>query len=126
MLRIDAEPRPRYLYVAVTGEFTPESAEAAYRALLQAAVQQRSARVLMDCSRVQGTMGAAERLAFGSFMADEQARVQPQLPPDFRIAIYALAPLMDPSHYVQVVSNNRGVRSKSSDTLQELLSWLGV
>ena len=126
MLRIEAEPRPRYLHVAVSGEFTPESAEAAYRALLHAAMRHRSARVLMDCSGVRGSMDTSQRLAFGAFMADEQARMQAQLAPDFRIAIYAVAPLMDPAHYVQVVSNNRGVRSKSSDNLQELLSWLGA
>jgi len=126
MLRIEVEPRARYLYVAVTGDFTSDSAEAAYRALLQAAIRHGSSRVLMDCSRVQGTMDASQRLAFGSFMAEEQARMRAQLPPDFSIAIHAVAPLMDPAHYVQVVSNNRGVRSKSSDDLQELLSWLGV
>jgi len=126
MLRIEVEPRPRYLYVAVTGDFTSDGAEAAYRALLQAALHHRSSRVLMDCSRVHGTMDASQRLAFGTFMADEQARMLAQLPADFSIAIYAVAPLMDPAHYVQIVSNNRGVRSKSSDNLQELLSWLGV
>jgi hypothetical protein len=43
-----------------------------------------------------------------------------------RIAIYAVAPLMDPHRYTQTVATNRGALVRSSDSLPELLSWLGV
>ena len=43
-----------------------------------------------------------------------------------RLAIYAVVTLMDPNRYTQAIATNRGARMRSSDSLQELLSWLGV
>ena len=42
------------------------------------------------------------------------------------MASQAIAPLMDPNRYFQTVATNRGAQVRSSDSLQELLSWLGV
>jgi hypothetical protein len=42
------------------------------------------------------------------------------------VAILAVPPIMDPGRFTQAVANNRGVRLRASDSLQELLSWLGV
>jgi hypothetical protein len=33
---------------------------------------------------------------------------------------------MDPGRFTQTVANNRGVQMRASESLQELLSWLGV
>jgi len=43
-----------------------------------------------------------------------------------RIAIYGVAPLMDPNRYTQTVAANRGAQLRASDSMQELTSWLGV
>ena len=34
--------------------------------------------------------------------------------------------MLDYETEAQIVANNRGVRMRASDSLQELLSWLGV
>lgn len=57
--------------------------------------------MLLDCTRVTEEMTIADRLAFGSFMAEEQQRMLVQLPEAPQVAILA-------------------------ESLQELLSWLGV
>ena len=80
----------------------------------------------MDCTRVTGEMTVAERLAFGTFMAEEQQRMLGQLPEAPQVAILAAPPIMDPGRFTQAVANNRGVRMRASESLQELLSWLGV
>jgi len=49
-----------------------------------------------------------------------------QFPARPQLAIYAIAPLMDPNRYTQIVATNRGAQVRASDSLQELLSWLGV
>ncbi len=59
-------------------------------------------------------------------MAEEQQRMPAQLPEPPQVAILAVPPIMDPGRFTQAVANNRGVRMRASDSLQELLSWLGV
>lgn len=82
--------------------------------------------MLLDCTRVTGEMTTGDRLSFGIFMADEQRVIEAQLPREPQIAILAAPPIMDPGRFTQMVANNRGVRMRASESLQELLSWLGV
>ncbi len=94
--------------------------------MLQGAARYRRFRILLDCTRVTGEMSVNDRMAFGIFMAEEQARMLPQLPEAPQVAILAVPPIMDPGRFTQAVANNRGVRMRASESLQELLSWLGV
>jgi hypothetical protein len=127
MLHFDVEPRVGYLYVTLTGELAVASAQASMRELLAIAARQRQPRMLIDCARLSGgDWTPDDRYAFGSFLATEVQRVASQFPAFPRIAIYAVAPLMDPNRYTQTVANNRGAQVRASDSLQELLSWLGV
>ncbi len=126
MLHTELEPRRGYLYAMLSGDLTLAGAKAAYTAILQGAAQYAQTRILMDCTRIRGTWTPDERLAFGAYMAEEQARLASQLKSPPQVAILAVAPLMDPSRFTQTVANNRGVRMRSSDSLQELLSWLAV
>jgi hypothetical protein len=126
MLHFEVEPRAGYLYVTLTGELQVASAEARLRELFAIAARQRQPRMLIDCSRVTGTWTPDDRYAVGSFLAVEAQRMAGQFPAVPRIAIYAVAPLMDPNRYTQTVASNRGAQVRSSDSLQELLSWLGV
>lgn len=89
-------------------------------------MRHRQPRLLLDCTRVTGEMTTADRLSFGIFMADEQRLIEAQLPGAPQIAILAVPPIMDPGRFTQMVANNRGVRMRASESLQELLSWLGV
>lgn len=126
MLAYDIELRAGYVYAALGGEFDIESARDVYRGILQIAAGQGQPRILMDATRITGEMSVSDRLAFGTFLAEEQARVLGQLPDGPQLAILAVPPIMDPGRFTQAVANNRGVRMRASDSLQELLSWLGV
>jgi hypothetical protein len=125
-LQLDVEPRVGYLYVTLTGELELGSAQASMRDLLAIAARQRQPRILMDVTRLTGEWTPDDRYAFGSFLATEVQRMSSQFPAFPRIAIYAVAPLMDPNRYTQTVANNRGAQVRASDSLQELVSWLGV
>ena len=126
MLRFDVEPRVGYLYVSMHGELDVDSAQNALRNLLGIAARERQARILIDCTRLKGQWAPDERYAFGSFLAAEVQRLIGQFPEAPRIAIHAVAPLMDPNRYTQTVATNRGAQVRSSDSLLELVSWLGV
>jgi hypothetical protein len=126
LLFYEIELRAGYVYAALSGAFDIGSAKEVYRGVLQVAAAQRQPRILMDSTRITGEMTTADRLAFGTFMAEAQASVLGLLPQGPQVAILAVAPIMDPGRFTQAVANNRGVRMRASDSLQELLSWLGV
>ena len=126
MLRFDTEPRRGYLYVNATGTLELAAAQSALAEMFGIAARAHQSRILLDCSRVAGPWGPDERYTVGSFIAAEMERRASQFPERPRLAIYAVAPLMDPNRYTQTVATNRGALVRSSDSLQELLSWLGV
>jgi hypothetical protein len=126
VLSYEIELRTGYIYATLGGAFDLESAKSVYRGLLQIAAAQRQPRILMDATRITGEMTMNDRLAYGSFMAEEQAGVLGALPGGPQVAILAAPPIMDPGRFTQAVANNRGVRMRASESLQELLSWLGV
>lgn len=126
MLSFDIEPRIGHLYVTLAGELELGAAEAKFSEMLVAAASLRQSKILIDCSRVAGTWTPDERYAFGAHLAAEVQRRSGQFPAFPRIAIFAVAPLMDPNRYTQTVANNRGAQVRASDNMQELLSWLGV
>ncbi len=126
MLSFDIEPRVGYLYVAASGALELGEAEAKFTEVIAAAARLKQAKILIDCSRLTGSWTPADRYAFGSYLASEVERRASQFPALPRIAIYAVAPLLDPNRYTQTVATNRGAQVRASDSLQELLSWLGV
>ena len=125
-LRFETEHRVAYLHGTIDGEFELGAAKAALSGVMQAAAARREPRILIDCTRVRGAMSAGDRMEVGTFMAEEQARLAGQFPQAPRIAILAVPPIMDPGRFTQTVANNRGVRMRASESLQELLSWLEV
>ena len=126
MLQFDLEQRPGYLYVTVRGVLSVDGAIAAFREVMQAALAARQPKLLLDCSGIVGQWASSSRYAFGDFVANEQRRVMAQFEQLPRVAIYAVAPLYDPNRFTEIVTNNRGGRMRTSDSLQELLTWLEV
>lgn len=126
MLRFDIEIRVGYLHAAISGTFTLESAKEVFRGILRTAAGRGESRILMDCTRITGEMTVQDRLQFGMYMAEQQQLVLAQLPGGPQVAILAAPPIMDPGRFTQAVANNRGVRMRASESLQELLSWLGI
>jgi hypothetical protein len=124
MLHLDVERRAGYLYACATGALTVASAQDALREVLAAAARHQQPRILLDCSRLAADWSSEQRYEIGSFLAAEAQRLGAQLPERPRIAIYAVAPLMDPNRFTQRVATNRGAQVRASDSLQELLSWL--
>lgn len=126
MLAFDTELRAGYVYAALHGEFTIDSGKSVFAGIMQVAAAQGQPRILMDCTRITGEMTMDDRLQFGMFVAEEKQRYLARFPEGPQVAILAVPPIMDPGRFTQSVANNRGVRMRASESLQELLSWLGV
>src|SRR5438445_106264 len=112
------EPRVGYLYVTVSEQISLSGAQATFREMLDGAMRYGQSRILLDCTRVKGEWTAEDRFAFGVFVADEHKRAADQFAQSLQLAVYAIAPLMDPGRYTQTVANNRGARMRASDSLQ--------
>jgi hypothetical protein len=127
LLRFEIDTaRPGYVHATLSGVFQLDSAKELFRAILGIAAARGEPKILLDCTRIGGEMTAQDRLEFGTYMASAQERVVARLPGGPRIAILAAPPIMDPGRFTQAVANNRGVRMRASDSLEELRSWLGV
>ena len=125
-MRFDLEQRPGYLYAGLQGEFELASAQANLREFLEAAARLGHSRLLLDSTRLRGSMTMEDRMQFGVFLAQEFSRFAGRFKELPRIAILAAPPIMDPGRFTQTVANNRGAHMRASDSLQELLSWLEV
>jgi hypothetical protein len=126
LLRFEIEIRLGYVHASVWGVFTLESAKDGFRRILDAAAARGEPRVLIDCTRIGGQMTIQDRLEFGIHMAEQQQLLLARLPGGPQIAILAAPPIMDPGRFTQAVANNRGVRMRASESLEELRSWLGI
>ena len=126
LLSFHTELRAGYLYAALSGEFTIGGGKNVFRGIMQVAAAHAQPRILMDCTRITGRMSVEDRLQFGMYVAEEKERYLARFPEGPQVAILAVAPIMDPGRFTQTVANNRGVRLRASESLQELLSWLGV
>jgi hypothetical protein len=127
VLHFTVEPRSGYLYTGVTGDLTVAAAQDALRELFGAAARQGEPRMLIDVSRLNAVeWGPQERYEVGAFIAAQVEGMRSLFSENPRIAIYAVAPLMDPNRFTQRVAVNRGAQVRASDSLQELLSWLGA
>lgn len=126
MLQYETEIRASYLHATLWGAFTLISAKDVTRAVVERAAAIDQPRILMDCTRITGEMTMQDRLEFGAYLAELQQQLFARLAPGPQIAILAVPPIMDPGRFTQTVANNRGVRMRASESLQELLSWLGV
>src|ERR1051325_7188264 len=127
MLNYTVEPRGDYLYSRVTGDLTVPDAQRTLSEFFAAAARYGQPRMLIDVSPLHPAQwGPQERYEVGAYIAAELERRSAHFSEDPRLAIYAVAPLMDPNRFTQRVAINRGAQVRASDSLQELLSWLGA
>lgn len=126
MLHLDLEPRKGYLCAHISGVISLADAQATFTEVLKGAIRYQQPRVLLDCMQMIGDWTPEDRMVFGAYLADQQMRVAKSFSESPQIAILVSPSLMDPGRLTQTVANNRGARMRASDSLQELLSWLGV
>jgi hypothetical protein len=125
-LTVDIEPRPHYLYAAVSGEFSLTAAQAVYDQVVHAALPLAQARILIDARYVTGKPSQEERYALGLFVATEQRLMAGKSSFEPQVAVLGRQPLVDPNRFGETVAVNRGAKVKVSERLEEALHWLGV
>jgi hypothetical protein len=115
------------LRATVLGEFSLEQAKKNFLEVLDAAVLYDSRRVLFDGRCVTGFPDGPDRYFYGEFAAhslwDRIARGLVGRPPTF--AFVLSPPVLDPERFGMKVAQNRGMRVKAFDNLEDAMAWLG-
>ncbi len=126
-MSIRTQPEAGYLYAEFAGEFALSEAQTLTAQYLEACIELKLARVLVDTRRVSGKLSVTERFHYADFVARRvieavgQGRLEmPQL------AYVGSSPLLDPEKFGVTVALNRGVRTTTVETIDEALRWLGV
>jgi hypothetical protein len=124
-LQVDAG---RGLLVATyTGNFLLAKAEATFQEILDALVEHKLKKVLVDGRQLVGDPESLQRFYYGRYVADAVAqtinRTMIEVP---RFAYVLEEPMLDPNRFGETVAVNRGMRVKAFDSMPKAEWWLGV
>jgi len=124
-LRVDG--RRRLLCVTYSGKFSLAEAEATFHQILEALVEEKLAKVLVDGRQLVGEPEPLERFYYGRYVADAVAQTVNRTRIDIpRFAYVLQQPVLDPNRFGETVAVNRGMRVKAFDDVKQAEWWLGV
>ncbi|HEX8359750.1 MAG TPA: hypothetical protein VF613_06580 [Longimicrobium sp.] len=114
------------LYAEVSGEVCVKAARELFSQMMAEYVRAGAKCILIDCRRVEGTLGVMQRYELGVELYNGHLRMieSGYVPP--RIAIVAVPPLFDSGMLMESVAVNRGARFRAVQSLEEAAQWLGM
>ena len=112
------------LRVDASGDFSLEDAKQAFLEVLEAVVQYKAEKILLDGRNVKGKPKDMERFYYGEFAARETRRivVEHKIVPRFAYVLHE--PLRDPARLGETVAVNRGMIIKVFETPEDAIEWL--
>lgn len=125
-LSLRIEPRDTYLYVVLTGAFSLPEAKTLSLRILDACVEHRITKVLVDVHAVSGPISVMERFDYAEFLSQKHLEYVARKLPPARFAYVGTEPIIDPGRFGETVAVNRGMAIRATTDLREALRWLGV
>ena len=126
-LSIQIESERGLLCATYSGKFALPEAEITFHEILNALVNHKLKKVLIDGRQLTGDPEPLERFYYGKYVADavSQAvnRKQIEVP---RFAYVLRKPMLDPNRFGETVAVNRGMRVKTFEKIEQAEWWLGV
>src|SRR5215831_2923833 len=112
-LTLKLDPDRKVLFVSYGGEFTLAEAKDTFHEILDAIVEHKLKKVLIDGRQIVGDPEPLERFYYGKYVADSVlktvARSGVEVP---RFAYVLEEPVLDPMRFGETVAVNRGMRVK--------------
>ncbi len=111
-----------YLCLRCTGLCSPAEVKMLISRTVDAVLEHRKSRVLIDANGVTGDLSTMERFDCSVFLAEEiNLRALGKLA---KITVVAKEPPLDPQRFGETVAVNRGVNVKAFTVLDEAIAWL--
>src|ERR1044072_1078919 len=121
-LQVDAEHQ--LLRAIYSGEFSLARAEQTFEEILEALVENKLRKVLVDGRQVVGEPEPLERFYYGKYAADAVNltinRMRIEVP---RFAYVLKEPVLDPKRFGETVAVNRGMRVKTFEDIKQAEWW---
>ncbi|MDD4870272.1 MAG: hypothetical protein PHR77_06905 [Kiritimatiellae bacterium] len=116
-----------YIVVVVTGAYERNEAVNRIDQILNACVEHKKTRLLVDVRSVEGKMSVEETF----FYAEEFSKKYINLVSEGKLSHVKVAyvgnyPLLDKGSLGETVAVNRGIDGKVTDNIDEAISWLDV
>ena len=116
-----------FLNVRVTGRFSLAEANKGLIQMFEAVARHRAARVLVDCSDLQGsitTMQNFDHATFAAEMINEYSHRGVSMAT--RFAYITVGAFSDPDKFAETVAVNRGLDVRTFDNADDALRWLEI
>jgi len=114
-----------YLYVQVYGQVSLSDANAKFKQVLKAVVQNQSTRILVNCTELSGNLSTSDRYLHSEFAAKQIREYrQEHTFPSVRFAYVLNTEIADPRRFGEIVAHNRGIIVKTFMSEQDALQWL--
>jgi hypothetical protein len=124
---LQINPESGLLNVVATGDFSLPEAKRTFLELLEAMVQHRSNKVIVDGRRLTGEPELMERFYFSSFAADMVIQYYARgVLVGTPFAFVLTEPVLDPNRFGETVALNRGMNVKVFHTPEQAFHWLGI
>ena len=126
-LKTEIRPEAEYLSVNVTGKFLLKEAEQSFLHTLEAVIQHKSMKVLLDGRTITGKPATIERFFYGKFAANSvKAYKNRGVSPVTAFAYVLRPPVIDPQRFGETAAVNRGMHVRVFDNLEAAFEWLDI
>jgi hypothetical protein len=127
-MRLRTSTEPGTLHAKMSGPFSLDEAKRIFLEILEAIVQHKMDKVLIDGRAIEGEPTTMQRFIYGEFAAaaTKTLRERLALPKPPRFACVLQEPVLDPMRFGETVAVNRGMHVKVFDNLEDAFCWLEV
>lgn len=112
------------IQATLSGSFSLNAAERFFLEMIEAAAENKCAKILVDGSGITGKPENMERFYYGEWAANKMRELRIRIKSDVKIAYYLKIPVLDLNRFGETVGINRGLSWKAFDNLDGALSWL--
>lgn len=109
------------------GQFSLSDAQTTFARIIDALVEYRAKKVLIDGRAITGTPETLARFYYGEFAAEEVSFLKKRgvsYKPQF--AFVLLEPVLDRNRFGETIAKNRGMRVMVCDNLAAAEQWLQI
>jgi hypothetical protein len=123
-VEIDVIVENEYVCLRCTGVCSLADVKKLYSKAVDAAMEHKRPRVLIDVDGITGDLRAMERYESSVFLARDI--LQRALGKITKIAVCGKEPPLDPQRFGETVAKNRGVNAKAFTNCDEAIEWINL